>query len=260
MNTHKRLKLSVAISGIGFWAFCNSVLAQQQSSPELDITISVIEAGETPAGFMNRLVLPPLDSLNNTPTTLTSTPQAEAAEVIESDVTEIVDVATEIGADNIRETISIDGTTNVSVGGGVNVDLGGNSVISLPGNIVDILNPTSPLQNTLQDTVDQLGGALDTVVPSADPTAGIVDSLSPPITTPELDTVVDTQVDTIVDTQMDTIVENLEPATSTNLNSTVQGIVEEQQSLPIEDIPAPTNEMPLPLEDLSDELREVPLL
>lgn len=264
MNTHKRLKLSVAISGIGIWAFCNSALAQQQTSPELDITISVIEEGETPAGFVNRLELPSLSTLNSVPTTLSNTQQLNVVEEIESDVNEIVDVATEIGADNVRETISIDGTTNVSVGGGVNVDLGGNSVISLPSNIVDILDPASPLQNTLQDTVDQVGGVIDTVVQSVDPTSGIVDSLSPPIPSPELevvtDAIVDTQVDTILDTQTDTIVDSLEPASSSNLDSAVQGIVQEQQSLPLDEIAVPANELPLPIEEISEELREVPLL
>tara|TARA_R110001599_G_scaffold116996_1_gene285000 strand:+ start:729 stop:1415 length:687 start_codon:yes stop_codon:yes gene_type:complete len=228
MNTHKRLKLSVAISGIGIWAFCNSALAQQQTSPELDITISVIEEGETPAGFVNRLELPTLSSLNAVSTSTSNAPELEVVEEIESDVNEIVDVATEIGADNVRETISIDGTTNVSVGGGVNVDLGGNPVISLPSNIVDILDPASPLQNTLQDTVDQIGGVIDTVVPSVDSTSGIVDSL--------------------------------EPTSSTNLDSAVQGIVQEQQSLPLDEIPVPPNESPLPIEEISEELREVPLL
>lgn len=256
MNTNRRLTLGVAISGISLFAFCSNVFAQQQASQELDLTITVLQEGETPSGFLNRLVLPPLDFLSSVQAPISSTPQLETVEVIENDVTEIVDVATEIGADSIRETISIDGTTNVTVGGDVNVDLGGNSVISLPENIVDILSPSSPLQNTLQDTVDELGGVLDPVVNSVDPTANIVDSLSPTLPTPELDVV----SDVVVDTPVDSIVENLAPASSTAIENAVQGIVEEQQVLPLEDIPEPANELPLPLEDISDELREVPLL
>lgn len=236
MNTHKRLKLSMAISGIGLWAFCNSALAQQQVSSELDITISVIEQGETPTGFINRLALPSLETLNNTPATVTNTLQIESVDDITSDVNEIVDVATSIGTDTIRETISIDGTTNV------NVEVGGGSVISLPGNIVDILDPASPLQNTLQDTADQV--------------TGIVDSLSPTLPTAGLDVA----SDAVANTQLDAIVDNLEPAVNAGVDSAVQGILQEQISQPFDEIPVLPNETPLPLENIGDELREVPLL
>lgn len=236
MNTHKRLKLSMAISGIGLWAFCNSALAQQQVSEELDITISVIEQGETPAGFVNRLALPSLETLNSTQATLSSTPQIESVDDITSDVNEIVDVATSIGTDTIRETISIDGTTNV------NVEVGGSPVISLPGNIVDILDPASPLQNTLQDTADQV--------------TGIVDSLSPTLPTAGLDVA----SDAVANTQLDAIVDNLEPSVNAGVDSAVQGILQEQISQPLDEIPVLPNETPLPLENIGDELREVPLL
>jgi|GEM_PF-2558364 len=260
MNNHKRLKLSMAISGVGLLAFCNSALAQQQVSPELDITISVIEEGETPAGFVNRLVLPPLSSLNGVQTNLSSTLSVQTTEIIESDANDLINVVTEIGTDNIRETISIDGTTNVSANGDINVDAGGNAVISLPGNIVDILSPTSPLQNTLQETVDQANGVLGTVVDGISPNGAIVDSLSPVVRSTEIDVVTSVVTDTVVDTQLTGIVENIEPAASTNLGSTVQGFVEEQRSLSVDEIPALPNESPLPIEDISDELREVPLL
>lgn len=242
MNTHKRLKLSIAISGIGLWAFCNSALAQQQVSEELDITISVIEEGETPTGFINRLALPSLETLNGTPTTLTRTPQIDSVDDITSDVSEIVDVATSIGTDTIRETISIDGTTNV------NVEIGGSPVIALPGNIVDILDPASPLQNTLQDTVDQVSGVLD----GSNPTGGIVDSLSPTLPTAGLDAVVNTQLDAIVD--------NLAPSVNAGVDSAVQGILQEQIAQPLDEILVMPNESPVPVENIVDELPELPLL
>lgn len=252
MNAHKRLKLSVAISSISLSALCGSAYAQSPALDELDITISVMEEGETPAGFVNRLVLPSLDSLGGVQSNTSVTAQEEVAVEIVESITEIAEVATAVGADSVREIISIDGTGNVTAGGGVGADV--NALIPLPENIVDILNPALPLGNSLQDSLDQVGGGVGTVVDGVSTTGTVVDGLgqSLPLTS-------DVFADAALDTQLNAIVDNLEPSLAPGLDDVVQGIADEQISLPLEPVPELPNQEPLPVDDLSDSLRELPL-
>src|SRR5690606_40574687 len=63
MNHFPRRTLCSAISGLGLTLLCSGVSAQTSAAPELDLTITVMEAGETPTGFINRLELPALETL-----------------------------------------------------------------------------------------------------------------------------------------------------------------------------------------------------
>lgn len=170
MSSKQKL-LHLLISTASCAVICGS--AQAQQSADLDITIQVIEQGESPAGFINRLAIPSMEMLIEQSNTGAAQIQIDAIEQMLDVTTELANDTTQVANDSVREIISIDGVVNVVVDPDTDT---GNPV--LPPAIVDILDPALPLVEPIVDVVDQVGdivGGLPTL-PLVD--GGIVDSLS----------------------------------------------------------------------------------
>ena len=239
MKPFRKLNLALAISGISLNAMCGDVFAQPALNDELDITISVIKEGETPTGFINRLQLPDFEPLNAT----VSSPQEIQDDDIQTEIDTASALADDTGlilTDRIVEAISIDGTT--AVGGNIDVDIDADSVpvIAIPGEIVDILRPDLPLQDSLQDTLDDVDGVFRDLTPSS----GTVNTLT----------------DTVV--EIDTIVDNLQPEVEQSNNALIQELVNDIPLPPAEELIAPpTDDIPAQdaLDSISDELSDLPI-
>jgi hypothetical protein len=153
--------LAAAVTAITLASLLGSGSAFAQSAAELDLTISVIQEGETPAGFINRLELPSLDTALN----VRRSAQAQVIEDTVVDAITVSDNATQVASDTIREIISVDGTVAGSVSGtNGGLDINGNAGIGiLPPAIVDILDPALPLTDTLTDSLGNIGGVVDNI-------------------------------------------------------------------------------------------------
>lgn len=206
MTKGKRLLLPLAISAVTAGA---NVYAQP--ADELDITITVMQEGETPEGFVNRIELPPLDTLSDDQTGV----QAEVSDIdplpVESiqdtidSIADLADEAAEVVTDAIREVISIDGTT------GATVDV-------LPPGIGDLLPPDLPLQDSLQDVLDEV---LDDVVDE------VVDDLVDEIVDDIVDDVVEDLVDDAVDDVSDVVDDIVDNITDDAVDDLVDDLVDD---------------------------------
>jgi hypothetical protein len=131
------------------------VFAQAQAQPELDITITVLEEGESPAGFIQQLALPPAEFFGNDEETTTAVDVgtddigAEVAGDAAADVAEVAGAATETVTNTVSETISIDGTAAAVAESGL-----------VPAAIVEVLDENLPLVNSLEDVINETAEGL----------------------------------------------------------------------------------------------------
>jgi hypothetical protein len=192
-----QLALTFFMTGLG-----QHVVAQ--SSPELEITMQVIEAGQRPAGLIQRIELPPPDFFLQEEIEFSNTELLQEAVQVEAN--DLQETVNDIVADSVRDTISINGidagnlaTPEISI---PDIDLPDTGtpdleapipetlVDTLPGDIVDILDEDLPLQNTLEETLTDVTGQAPELVD------GIISSS---LTLPDSDTSLTEQLDVTVD-------------------------------------------------------------
>ncbi|MDP2142474.1 MAG: hypothetical protein Q8L20_16850 [Gammaproteobacteria bacterium] len=275
MINGKYSTLHAAVSAIALASLCSSNTVLAQAANELDLTISVIQAGETPNGFINRLALPTLDALVDADA-VTQT----QAEVIAEAVTETVrisDNASQVATDRIREIISVDGVgvgggvgggAGGGVGGGVGGGIGGGTGVGIgvggiPPAVVDILNPNLPLGDTLTQTSDRLDGVVDnlpgnapdvgSIVGGGVSAGGVLNNLT-----------IDSAVDSAINANADAIVDNLDVPINDSVDSVVNDIVNDANNVPLEDLQdlpisgIPATDSLSPLTDGVPEIPEIP--
>lgn len=192
-----QLALTFFMTGLG-----QHVVAQ--SSPELEITMQVIEAGQRPAGLIQRIELPPPDFFLQEEIGFSNTELLQEAVQVEAN--DLQETVNDIVADSVRDTISINGidagnpaTPEIGI---PDIDLPDTGtpdleapipetlVDTLPGDIVDILDDDLPLQNTLEETLTDVTGQAPELVD------GITSSS---LTLPDSDTSLTEQLDVTVD-------------------------------------------------------------
>lgn len=284
MTKGKHSPLPMAVSAIALAALCGSSAALAQQTTELDLTINVIQAGETPRGFINRLELPPFDSI----IAAEAAAQAQAeviAETVEETVT-ISDNASQVATDTIREIISVDGTVRGvigggaggvggGIGGGVGGGVGGGTgagvvVEALPPAIVDILNPGLPLNDTLTETSNRLNGVVDNLPALGQPgsasdlgsvTSGGVSGGVLSNATIDSSLSNDSVIDSSVNANADAIVDNLDVQINGSVDGAVNDIVNDANSVPLEDLQdLPVSDTPAgdSLVPVTDGIPEIP--
>lgn len=146
------------LTALGLLTGLNLVTAPAfaQAQPELDLTIQVMEEGQQPDGFINRIELPPPEAFdaNSIEFDLSdSLPLEDAIEATRS----VVDSVEEAVTDQVRETISIDGSApepSPEQPGVVTESP------AIPESVERILAEDLPLEEPLSDVVD-LGELVD---------------------------------------------------------------------------------------------------
>ncbi len=171
-----------------------------QSSPELEITMQVMEAGQHPAGLIQRIELPPPDFFLQEEVAISTAEVLQDTVLVESN--DLQETVSEIVADQVRDTISIDGTVTTDP----DISLPEQIVNELPNDIVDILDDDLPLQNTLEETLTELN----------DQTPDLVDGI---LSTAPVSADIDNTLVQDIDTSLMQDVE-------TNLNGTTTDIVD----------------------------------
>lgn len=153
-----------------------SPLVLSQSVPELDITITVLEEGQTPAGFIQQLELPPVEIFGAGQAEATSSigvddqavPAAsgQAALQLDAEIADLTEAATDTIANTLRETISIDGTATLAT----------ESATLIPAAIVDVLDAELPLEDSLETVLNpDLDGIVNNLPPLDDISGGLGD-------------------------------------------------------------------------------------
>lgn len=134
MKSTKRMMLPLTVV-LG----CISPTLLAQSEPELDMTMTIIEEGQGPEGLVRRIRLPSPEAVmqDQLPLENDTTGAAHLADQVESETAEMVGEAAEVLNDNIKDTLSIDGASE------------------LPGNIVDNLPEDLPLVDGITDDIDE---------------------------------------------------------------------------------------------------------
>lgn len=140
------------LTALGLLTGLNLVVAPAfaQAQPELDLTIRVMEEGQQPDGFINQIELPPPEAFEGGSIDFDlsdSLPLEDAVEETRS----LVDSVEETVSDQVRETISIDGSApEPSV---EQPDMGTDSP-AIPESVERILAEDLPLAEPLNDVVD----------------------------------------------------------------------------------------------------------
>lgn len=243
MTISKHSPLPMAVSAIALAALCAGSAATAQQTTELDLTISVMQDGETPAGFVNRLRMPPLEAI------IDSQAVAQAqAEVIVGTVEEVVtisDNASQVATDTIREIISVDGTGGRGVGvgvgggvgsGGIGSDAGvgvGAGLGAVPPAIVDILEPQLPLNETITETADRLNSVVDNL-PGLPGNAQGLGSVTGGGTGGGV--MSNAMIDSDVNAAADVIVDNLDVPINETVDNSVNDVVNDANNVPLEDL------------------------
>lgn len=147
-----------------------SPLILAQAAAELDITITVLEEGQTPAGFIQQLELPPADFFATGAFEATTGIDADGSEAataaaeLNAEVADLTGAATETLNNAVRETISIDGTAALST----------ETATLVPNTIVDVLDTELPLVDSLETVLDAgLDDVTDNLPPLDDVTGGV---------------------------------------------------------------------------------------
>lgn len=120
---------------------------------ELDVTITLMQPGETPEGFVNRIELPPADAMGE------SAIRVEQEGVLDITTTDIDDLTTEV-----QQTINTAVTDAISVGDATQLPasvlevLADDVVIEVPDEVID------ELVDDLVDELDDVDTAIDDVI------------------------------------------------------------------------------------------------
>lgn len=227
MKPGRLLLLPVAISALG-----TGSLVQAQPADELDMTITVMEPGETPSGLVNRIELPPVDALSASETAV----QQEMAldvlpeDEVSDDAAALADDASDVATDAVRETLSIDGLPDPDAPGDDRI----------PAPVVDVLDSEVPLPARSGDVLDSVDDIVDSdnvpdevddVVDTVDDTTDTVDE-----TTDAVDDVVDDATGDTGDVT-DDIVDNIDD-TAGDADDVVDDVVDDTGGVTTEEMVA----------------------
>lgn len=152
----KASKLTFALLPMVATMACVSPVALAQNEQELDLTITIMEEGEEPAGFISKIALPPQ--------MLIAEPEAAAAgqSKVSPELDDEIDTASDIleeatttVSDAIKDTLSVDGAAGLD---------------GLPDEVIDNLPADLPLIDDLVEELDatELDDVLDSEVNAID--------------------------------------------------------------------------------------------
>ncbi len=219
--------------------------ALAQPAPELDITMQVLGDGQTPAGLINRLELPPPEFFNPTEV-ISELPESEPDDAIVEQATTASGDVEQTVTDSVRESLSIDGVNNdeATTDGSINVNI--------PATVNNLIDDTLPLQESLQDSLDNtLNNPLDGTVGDA-----LDDTLDSDVindTVEETTETVDDIVDNLGDTTADTV-DSVTDSVDDVLDATTDTVADSSNDLL--DGTTSTVSDTVELNDLSEELPE----